>query len=94
MATVILFGCYELRLSDIAAVIVTRDFSTVVVAAHGEPPVMLLVGDDAPPRYVDRAIDLVVRKGGYFLRVRNEDDEEWVRMLVRAAMRQAPKRLR
>lgn len=87
MATVILFGCSELRLSDLASVIVTRDFSTVVVAAQGEPPVMLLVGDDAPPRYVDPAIDLVVRAGGYFLRVRKGDGEDWVRRLVRSAIR-------
>ena len=93
MATVILFGCSDFPLSDIAAVIVAREFSTVVIAAQAEPPVMLLIGDDAPPRYVDAAIDLVVRKGGYFLRVRNDDREEWVRRLVRAATRKTPKRL-
>lgn len=90
MATVILFGCPEFPLSDIASVIVTREFPTIVVAAQGEPPVMLLVGDDAPPRYVDDAIDVVVRRGGYFLRVREGDREEWVRRLVRAALRNLP----
>lgn len=94
MATVILFGCPEFSLCDIAAVIVAREFSTVVIAAQAEPPVMLLIGDDAPPRYVDPAIDLIVRKGGYFLRVRNDDREEWVRRLVRAATQRAPRQFR
>ncbi len=90
MATVILFGCPEFSLCDIASVIVTRELSTIMVAAHGEPPVMLLVGEDAPPLYVKAAIDVVVRGGGYFLRVRDHDREEWVRGLVRSAIRELP----
>ncbi|MGH7285036.1 MAG: hypothetical protein ACRELY_26210 [Polyangiaceae bacterium] len=87
MATVILFGCPDFSLTDLASVIVTLEFSTIMVAAQGEPPVMLLVGEDAPPRYVKPAIDVVVRRGGYFLRVRDADREEWVRRLVQSAVR-------
>lgn len=88
VGTVILFRCKRFSLDDLATVIVANDLpSALAQIASADVPIVLLIGTAVDATNSERAIRAVVARWGFFLRLRDHDDERWLRRMVRFALR-------
>ena len=88
MATVILFRCRRFALDDLAHVVVEDDLTSVLAQVNvSNAPVILLVGPHVSFGERELAMRAVVARWGFFLYLRDEEEERWIRRMVRFAIR-------
>lgn len=85
MPTIILFRCRALSFDDLGTVCHAQVLDDVERFAVRGGRFLVLVGSAVPRAEADQAVEIAVRNGGYFLRLRSTDREAWIRRLVRTA---------
>jgi hypothetical protein len=91
MATVILFRCRRFALDDLAHVVVEDDLISVLAQIDAaNAPTILLVGPDVSLGERESAMRAVVAQSGFFLYLRDDEEERGIRRMVRFAIRHSP----